>query len=72
MRYRLLLAATPALAATAPQQPPPLVQACAQAATEQLQQAMVWHARVIGQAAQIAALKAQIAKMTPKGKPVGP
>ncbi len=69
-----LFAATPALAATAPQQPPPLVQACAQAATEQLQQAMVWHAQVIDQAAQIAALRAQVAKLTPpaKPKPAGP
>ena len=51
-----------------PQQPPPLVQACAQAATEQMQQAMVWHAQAIADAAEIAALRAQIAKLTPKPK----
>lgn len=58
-----LLAPTVALAAPAPQQPPPpLVQACAQAATEQMQQAIVWHAQAITDAAEVAALKAQVAK----------
>ena len=71
---RLILAAVlfPAVALAAPapkpQQPPPLVQACAQAATEQMQQAMVWHAQAIADAAEIAALRAQVAKMTPKPK----
>ena len=67
---RLILAsmflAAPALAQPAPQKPDPIVQACAQAATEQMQQAMVWHAQAITDAAQIAALKAQVAKLTPK------
>ena len=70
---RLILAslflAAPALAQPAPQKPDPIVQACAQSATEQMQQAMVWHAQAITDAAQIAALKAQIAKLTPKAAP---
>ena len=70
----LILAAvalTPAiaLAAPAPQQPPPIVQACAQSATDQMQQAIVWHAQAIADGQQIAALRAQVAKLTPKPKP---
>ena len=61
-----LLLPAAAIAAPAPQQPPPIVQACAQAATEQMQQAIVWHAQAIADAAQIDALKAQVAKLTPK------
>ena len=61
-----LLAPLPALAQPAPQKPDPIVQACAASATEQMQQAMVWHAQAITDAAQIAALKAQVAKLTPK------
>ena len=65
MRHLILAAAllAPTIAVAAPaQQPPPIVEACAQAATEQMQQAIVWHAQVIADAAQIAALKAQAAK----------
>ena len=48
--------------APAPQQPPPIVQACAQTATEQMQQAIVWHGQAIADAARIARLEAQVAK----------
>ena len=73
----LILAAvalTPAiaLAAPAPQQPPPIVQACAQSATDQMQQAIVWHAQAIADGQQIAALRAQVAKLTPKPKAKAP
>ena len=61
--------AASALAAPAPQQPPPIVQACAASATDQMQQAMVWHAQAIADGQQIAALRAQVAKLTPKPKP---
>lgn len=51
--------------AASPAQPPPLIQACAQSATEQMQQAIVWHAQAITDTAEIAALKAQVAKLSP-------
>ena len=64
-----LLLPAAALAAPAPQQPPPIVQACAQSATDQMQQAIVWHAQAIADGQQIAALRAQVTKLTPKPQP---
>ncbi len=64
-----LLAPLPALAASAPQKPDPIVQACAQAATEQMQQAMVFHAQVIADQTRIEALEAQVKRLTPKATP---
>ncbi len=70
---RLILAsmflAAPALAQPAPQKPDPIVQACAQAATEQMQQAMVFHAQVIADQTRIEALEAQVKRLTPKATP---
>ena len=65
----IALAPTVALAAPAPRQPPPIVQACAQSATDQMQQAIVWHAQAIADGQQIAVLRAQVAKLTRKPKP---
>ena len=67
-----LLTPAVALAAPAPQQPPPIVQACAQSATDQMQQAIVWHAQAIADGQQIAVLRAQVAKLTPKPKAKAP
>ncbi len=63
-----LLAPTVAVAAPTPQPPAPIVQACAQAATEQMQQAMVFHAQVIADQTRIEALEAQVKRLTPEPK----
>lgn len=62
----LSLLPTLAFAQPTPQQPPPLVQACAQSATEQMQAAIVWHSRAIEAEAEVAALKAEAKKATPE------
>ena len=63
-----IIALTPAIALAAPA-PPPIVHACAQSATDQMQQAIVWHAQAIADGQQIAALRAQVTKLSPKPKP---
>lgn len=69
----LSLLPTLALAQPTPQQPPPLVQACAQSATEQMQAAIVWHSRAMEAEAEVAALKAAVKKPPPpRSQPSGP
>lgn len=73
---RLILAvafaAAPTLAlAASPQQASPLLQACAQEASQQMQQAIVWHSQLIEAQAEIARLtKALDAQKKPKSRPV--
>lgn len=53
-----------------PAPPSPLVQACAQSATEQMQQGIVFHAQLIEAQQEIARLKAELAAA--KKKPDAP